>query len=67
MTRRLSAFIISVAVVTYIAQFPLRSQNNSFKAHPRAGCTRIPDRVYAADKEPTGGTVRSAIGRTDRA
>src|SRR5437588_1717984 len=53
MTRRLSAFIISLAVVTYIAQFIPRSQSHSASTRitaPDAIAFRI---VFgAADKEP---------------
>jgi hypothetical protein len=53
MTRRLLGFILSLAIVTYIAQFTLRSQNNSSSTRltgPAAAAFRIA--FGAGDKEP---------------
>jgi hypothetical protein len=54
MTRRLLGFIISLALAIYIAQFTLRSQNNSSSTRLNAPTTAIAFRIAfgAGDKEP---------------
>src|SRR5579862_2414148 len=64
MTRRLLGFTISLVVLTYIAQFTLRSQNNSAK-HINAS-EAIAFRIVfgAGDKEPAqwNGSLQIAGG-----